>query len=125
MVLKLYETDPWSRIENILLFPKSDEWSSFWHPLYGMCFSFKPVKNVSEIVGSAGVEYVKVNLNFSAAFPVPAHPEGVNPFPEGDLITINIGADENENNSEPITIEKRSPVDFEVAFFSSFRPKRL
>ena len=83
------------------------------------------MKNVSEIVGSAGVEYVKVNLNFSAAFPVPAHPEGVNPFPEGDLITINIGGDENGNNSEPITIEKRSPVDFEVAFFSSFRPKHL
>ena len=85
-----------------------------------MCYTFKPVKNVSEIVGSAGVEYIKVNLNFSAAFPVPAQPEGLNPFPEGELITINFGGDENANNSQPITIQKRSPVDIEVTFFKCY-----
>ena len=46
-----------------------DEWSSFWHPLYGVCFAFKTNKPLVEIVGSAGVEYVKVDLNFESAFP--------------------------------------------------------
>ena len=46
-----------------------DEWYSFWHPLYGMCFSFKPQKSLVELVGEAGLEFVKVNLNFEFAFP--------------------------------------------------------
>ena len=47
----------------------SDEWSSFWHPIYGMCFSFKPKKSLVDYVGEAGLEFVKVNLNFDLAFP--------------------------------------------------------
>jgi hypothetical protein len=46
-----------------------EEWSSFWHPLYGVCYAFKTSKPLVEIVGSAGVEYVKVDLNFEQAFP--------------------------------------------------------
>jgi hypothetical protein len=46
-----------------------DDWSSFWHPLYGTCFTFKPQKSVVEdYLGEAGLEFVKVNLNFEAAF---------------------------------------------------------
>jgi len=51
--------------------PETDEkeWSSFWHPLYGICFTFKLDKPLVEVVGDAGLEFVKVNLNFEKAFP--------------------------------------------------------
>ena len=51
--------------------PQSDEkaWSSFWHPLFGVCFTFKLDKPLADVVGDAGLEFVKVNLNFEKAFP--------------------------------------------------------
>ena len=57
--------------------PETDtkEWSSFWHPLYGICFTFKLNKTLVDVVGDAGLEFVKVNLNFDKAFPVLAEDE--------------------------------------------------
>ena len=58
----------------------SDEWSSFWHPIYGVCFSFKPKKSLVDYVGEAGLEFVKVNLNFEFAFPAPREEEIIEEF---------------------------------------------
>jgi hypothetical protein len=46
-----------------------DDWTSFWHPLFGTCFTFKPVKPVSESIGSSEIEQVSITVVFSAAFP--------------------------------------------------------
>ncbi len=47
----------------------ADNWSSFFHPTFGVCYSFRPGKPVSEIVGSSGIAYVKVSIDFTKAFP--------------------------------------------------------
>ena len=52
-------------------------WSSFWNPIFGTCFRFDPELPVKDFVGQAGVEFVKVDLDFSAAFPVRPFPEMV------------------------------------------------
>ena len=58
---------------SLVTMPQTDEkqWSSFWHPLYGVCFAFQLEKSLAEVVGEAGLEFVKVNLNFEKAFPMP------------------------------------------------------
>ena len=53
-----------------------DNWSSFWHPLYGTCYTFQLNKPLVDVVGEAGIELVKVNLDFGKAFP------GKGPEPE-------------------------------------------
>ena len=64
--------------------PQNDEkeWSSFWHPLFGVCFTFKLDKPLTDVVGDAGLEFVKVNLNFEKAFPKNADDEPTTPAPE-------------------------------------------
>jgi hypothetical protein len=47
------------------------EWSTLWHPLYGNCFLFQLQKPLVDVVGEAGLEFVKINLDFEKAFPVP------------------------------------------------------
>ena len=47
-----------------------DDWSSFWHPIFGTCFAFKPANPIIDYVGQAGIDFVKVDLDFSVAFPV-------------------------------------------------------
>ena len=59
-----------------------DNWSSFWHPLYGTCFAFQLSKPLVDVVGEAGIEFVKVNLDFEKAFPVQG------PEPEPEIIVI-------------------------------------
>ena len=46
-----------------------DDWSSFWNPLYGNCYTFKPRNPLANYVGQAGVEFVQVDLDFTVAFP--------------------------------------------------------
>ena len=45
------------------------EWNSFFHPIYGACFEFQPEKPPSEYVGTAGIDYMKINVDFDSAFP--------------------------------------------------------
>jgi len=45
------------------------EWSTFWHPIFGTCFTFKPSKSLVSYVGLAGLDFVKIDIDFAAAFP--------------------------------------------------------
>lgn len=80
----------------------SDEWSSFWHPLYGMCFLFKPSKSLVEYVGEAGLEFVKVNLNFEFAFPKQSEDEET--VISGDVIEFNESRKRRSEEEETTTI---------------------
>ena len=68
--------------------PRADpkRWTSFWHPLYGVCFAFQLDKPLAEVVGDAGLEFVKVNLNFEKAFP--ALEEDQMTTVQSDVVTI-------------------------------------
>ena len=48
---------------------KPEDWPSFFHPLYGICFEFSPEQNPIEYMGSSGIGYVKITTNFLEAFP--------------------------------------------------------
>ena len=52
---------------------KPEEWDTFWHPIFGTCYSFKPSQPLLNHVGLAGVDFVQVNLDFEAAFPPPPY----------------------------------------------------
>ena len=77
----------------------NDNWSSFWHPLYGTCYVFQLHQPLVDVVGEAGVEFVKVNLDFEKAFP--------GPEPEPELIVIKKLPDEPEPDPEVVILDRR------------------
>ena len=46
-----------------------EEWVPLFHPLNGICWDFNPTDNPSESLGSAGIGYLKIVVNFQKAFP--------------------------------------------------------
>ena len=89
-----------------------DEWSSFWHPILGTCFTFKPVNPILDYVGQAGIDFVKIDLNISAAFPVDPI-EGSNQEPT--IVLVNDESSNNEQKFENGLISNtETPSDFVV-----------
>ena len=58
-----------ARITDLDLVSKSpkqpEEWPSFFHPLYGICFSFEPKRKM----GKTFINYLKISVDFKKAFP--------------------------------------------------------
>ena len=49
---------------------QTDDWRTFFHPIYGVCIEFSPIaKSPKDFVGSAGIQYLKVSVDFNTAFP--------------------------------------------------------
>lgn len=48
-----------------------EDWQSFFHPIYGVCTDFapSPERDPEDFVGSAGIQYLKVSVDFDKAFP--------------------------------------------------------
>ena len=42
---------------------------TFFHPLYGVCVDFSPRQGPKDIVGTTEIGYMKVTVDFKAAFP--------------------------------------------------------
>ena len=46
-----------------------EEWPSFFHPLYGVCFSFEPSQTKIDQMGKTVINYLKISVDFRKAFP--------------------------------------------------------
>ena len=71
--LTISERGIYSRVSlsNLFSNPNTNpnDWNTFFHPIYGTCIEFSPKKNLEEIVGSSGVSYMKISVDFKKAFP--------------------------------------------------------
>ncbi len=59
--------------------PKTLDWSSFFHPLYGVCMNFMPdSKKVQAQIGSSSFDYLKISVDFRKAYPKAIPPKAEN-----------------------------------------------
>jgi len=70
-VMFLHITNPGSFSDKVLSDPQKnpEDWTSFWHPLYGTCSSFTPRTPIAESLGGADARRLEIVLDFETAFP--------------------------------------------------------
>jgi hypothetical protein len=70
-VSSLFIANPDISIGDVSSSPEGDpeDWTSFWHPVYGTCVTFEPIVPLAELLGGSDFEFLFLNLDFDAAFP--------------------------------------------------------